>query len=141
MTQPSGPKIDYESLAAFRYALRQFLQFSSDAAKEVRLSPQQHQALLAIRGASDPDKVTVGYLAERMQLKPHSAVGLIDRLSAKKLVRRRPDALDKRIVHLALTAQGNQLIALLSAAHQEELRRLGPELRDQLESILRKPKA
>ena len=72
---------DYAALANFRYALRQFLAFSERRAAECGLTPQQHQALLAIRGATQ-SPVTVGYVAERLALKPHSATGLIDRLEA-----------------------------------------------------------
>ena len=73
-------KSQYENLAAFRFALRKFLRFSEDAAGAAGLTPQQHQALLAIKGFPGRDHVTVGELAERLQIKPHSAVGLIDRL-------------------------------------------------------------
>ncbi len=40
---------DYETLAAFRYELRRFLHFSEQVAKSVGLTPQQHQALLALK--------------------------------------------------------------------------------------------
>ncbi|HWW03374.1 MAG TPA: helix-turn-helix domain-containing protein [Candidatus Acidoferrum sp.] len=39
------------------------------------MTPQQHQALLAIQGFPGRDCVTVGELAERLQLRHHSAVG------------------------------------------------------------------
>jgi DNA-binding MarR family transcriptional regulator len=102
----------------------------------VRLTPQQHQVLLAIRGAKSPENVTIGYLAERLQLKHHSVVGLIDRLSMRKLVKRTADSNDRRIVHVMLTKSGNALIAYLSEAHRDELRSLGPELRVRLTAIL-----
>jgi hypothetical protein len=41
---------DYTALADFRHALRQFLAFSEQAATTCGLTPQQHQALLAIAG-------------------------------------------------------------------------------------------
>jgi DNA-binding MarR family transcriptional regulator len=126
---------DYAALASFRYALRRFLQFSAEAAKAVGLSPQQHQALLAIRGAEAPEQVTVGFLAERLQLKHHSAVGLVDRLAKRGLVRRRPDPADRRLVHLGLTALGERLVAKLSTAHRAELRKWAPELQERLRTI------
>src|SRR3546814_8582139 len=54
---------------------------------EVGLSAQQHQALLAIRGAEDA-KATVGYIAERLILKPHSASELVHRLEKLSLIER-----------------------------------------------------
>jgi DNA-binding MarR family transcriptional regulator len=75
-------KSQYETLAAFRYALRRFIRFSEGAAQAAGLTAQQYQALLAIKGFPARDKVTVGELAERLQLRHQSAVGLIDRLVA-----------------------------------------------------------
>lgn len=78
---------DYAMLADFRYTLRQFHAFSEDQAAALGLTPQQHQALLVIRGASGK-RVTVGVLAERLMLKPHSATGLVDRLVGLRAVNR-----------------------------------------------------
>jgi DNA-binding MarR family transcriptional regulator len=49
-------KAEYETLAAFRYALRQFLRFSEEAAQAVGLTPQQYQAMLAIKGFPGRDR-------------------------------------------------------------------------------------
>ena len=102
--------------------------FSEDAARAAGLTAQQHQALLAIHGFPGRDRVVIGELAERLNVRHHSAVGLIDRLSAKALVRRRRDALDGRRVLIELTARGRSLLAGLSLAHRNELRRLAPLL-------------
>ena len=91
-------KSQYETLAAFRYALRRFIHFSEEAAQAAGITAQQYQALLAIKGFPARDNVTVGELAERLQLRHHSAVGLIDRLEAEKLVVRAPSAEDRRHV-------------------------------------------
>jgi DNA-binding MarR family transcriptional regulator len=117
---------DYQALADFRYALRQFLAFSGDAAQGVGLTPQQHQAMLSIIGAPAGQAVTIGFLAKRMLLKHHSAVELVDRLVELDLVTRQADAADRRKVLLALTAKGRRLLTKLSAAHLEELTRIRP---------------
>jgi DNA-binding MarR family transcriptional regulator len=122
-------RTDYERLAEFRYLLRQFLIFSEQAAERAGLTAQQHQALLAIKGFGAAQPLTVGELAGRLGIKPHSAVGLVDRLLAKSLVRRQAGAHDRRQVMLALTAQAERLLARLSAAHRAELERLAPLLR------------
>ncbi|HVU23738.1 MAG TPA: MarR family transcriptional regulator [Opitutus sp.] len=122
-------KSDYEALAALRHALRRFLRFSAEAARAAGLPPQQHQALLAIKGFPGREYVTIGELAERLRVKHHSAVGLVDRLARRQLVRRAPAAADRRRVHVALTARGEALIARLSETHLAELRQIGPELR------------
>lgn len=121
-------KAQYENLAAFRYALRQFLRFSEDEAMKAGIKPQQHQALLAIKGFPGRDAVTVGELAERLQLRHHSAVELVDRLVDLKLVARESSELDRRQVLVHVTPQGEQILDKLSTTHEEQLRRIGPEL-------------
>ena len=115
-------------LAAFRYALRQFHHFSEEAAHAAGITPQHHQALLAIKGFPGRDCVTVGELAERLQLRHHSAVGLVDRLVADKLVERKPSAQDRRQVFVQLTRRGEKMLERLSSAHTQQLKRMGPEL-------------
>lgn len=128
-------KDEYEALAAFRHTLRQFLHFSEQAAEQAGLTPQQHQALLAIMGFPGREQVTIGELAERLQIRHHSAVGLVDRLAAQGLVTRQSGASDRRQVYVALSEHGLALLEQLSAAHREELRRLGPQWRALLEQI------
>jgi DNA-binding MarR family transcriptional regulator len=125
---PSVTQSEYEALANFRYALRQFMRFSEDAALSIGLTPQQHQALLAIKGFPERDKITVGELAERLQIRHHSAVGLLDRLEAQGLVMREPDTNNRRQVCVSLTARGSELLEQLTFAHRAELQRLGPKL-------------
>lgn len=123
-------KAEYEILAAFRYSLRQFLHFSEAAAQSVGLTPQQHQALLSIKGFPGRDRITVKELAERMQIRHHSAVGLADRLMAQGLLKREPSSTDRRQVYVMLSTQGLAILEQLSSIHKEELRRILPELQD-----------
>src|ERR1700761_8629347 len=83
---PALGQDDYERLAEFRYLIRTFLVFSETAAAAAGLTARQHQAMLMIRGMHGGGRVSTGALAERMGLRHHSAVGLVDRLAAKKLV-------------------------------------------------------
>jgi DNA-binding MarR family transcriptional regulator len=130
----------YELLAELRHALRQFLNFSAEAARDSGLVPQQHQALLAIKGFAGRDYVSVGELAERLQLRHHSAVGLVDRLVARGLLRRSSSPDDRRRLELRLTRKADALLARLSVAHLRELRQLGPELHRLIGSITREEK-
>lgn len=116
----------YELLADLRHSLRRFLAFSEDAAQSVGLTPAQHQALLAIKGF--PGTISVGELAARLIVRHHSAVGLVDRLIEQGHVRRAGDTTDRRRVNLSLTPRGEALLARLSAAHRDELRRIGPDI-------------
>lgn len=131
-----SPKITqahYVTLASWRHALRRFLLFSQHAAREEGIPPQQHQALLAIKGFPNGKAVTIGELAARLHLQHHSAVGLVNRLARRQLVVRTASKKDRRRVNVRLSALGEALIRRLSAAHLEELKRLGPLLRSLLD--------
>ncbi len=128
-------KAEYEMLANFRYSLRQFLHFSEMAARVGGITPQQHQALLTIAGFPGREQVTVSELAERLQIRHHSAVGLVDRLAAQGLVVRESGELDRREVYISLTSQGSAILAQLTATHREELRRIGPQLNLLIEGL------
>ncbi len=134
---PAVSKTEYEILSEFRYTLRRFIRFSEAAARRHGLTPQQHQALLAIKGFPGRDKVTVGELAERLQIKHHSAVGLANRLEAQDLIVRSPAVSDRRKVYLALSPHGHTVIDKLSSLHQEELLKLVPQLRSLVTRISR----
>jgi DNA-binding MarR family transcriptional regulator len=79
--------------------------------------------------------MSAGQLAERLSLEHHSAVGRVDRLSARDLIQRRHDKADRRRVVIALTAQAETLLLKLTLAHRDELRRLAPLLRSLLQSV------
>ncbi len=118
---------DYAVLADFRFALREFLAFTEKNAAACGLTPQQHQALLAVR-AAPPLKATVGYVAERLILKPHSATGLVDRLETLGLLRRRLSDHDRRQALLEVTDRAHVLLATLTATHRNEIVRVRPML-------------
>jgi DNA-binding MarR family transcriptional regulator len=121
-------KPDYEALAAFRHELRRFAVFSEQAARDAGLSPQQHQALLAIKGAVGRQTLSVGEIAAALLIRPNSAVELVDRLSFLGLVERRPDPGDQRRVLVALTTRAEEVLGALAAAHLMELRTARPSL-------------
>jgi DNA-binding MarR family transcriptional regulator len=121
-------KKEYEKLAAFRYNLRQFLRFSEMAARSVGLTSQQHQALLTIKGFPEGKSITIGQLAEQLQVAHHTAVELVDRLTFHNLVLRETGTLDRRHVYIKLTDRGLEILEALTWAHREELRRLSTRL-------------
>jgi DNA-binding MarR family transcriptional regulator len=121
-------KSNYEALAEFRFALRAFLAFSVTAASEAGLSPQQHQALLAIKGARGRDSLSVQDIAARLMVRHHSAVELVNRLEKLGLAKRARDVLDGRRVQVLLTQKAEHLLQALSIAHLRELRGIRPAL-------------
>jgi len=132
---------DYQALAELRYQIRRFLHFSEQAARTKLLEPQQHQLMLALKGLPDGLHPTIGTLAERLQLQHHSTVELVNRLSARGLVRRSRAGDDRRQVLLGLTAKGEKVLRELSMGHKTELRTQGPALVAALERIMRPAKS
>lgn len=117
-------KEDYEALASFRYTLRRFLHITEEAAREVGLTPQQHQLLLAIKGQRGKEWASVTELAHALQVTHHAAVRLVDRCGRADLVTRRSDPNDRRQVRVTLTTQGQAVLAQLSQRNRRELQAL-----------------
>jgi DNA-binding MarR family transcriptional regulator len=127
--KPTLTKANYEALAEFRFALRKFLAFSEEAAAAAGLTPQQHQALLAIKGAPGRESLSISAIADRLLVRHHTAVELVDRLADLGLVARRPDPQDGRRIQVSLTKDGDSAIDRLSSIHVEELASIRPTLR------------
>lgn len=137
--QPSLTKAEYELLALFRYVLRQFLHFSEEAARAVGLQPQHHQVLLMVKGFPGREWVTIKELAERLQIRHHSAVELVKRLVAQDLLVRTHAQNDRRQVQISLTAHGAEVLEALSAVHKAELNQLAPQLISLLTQLTERP--
>lgn len=129
---------EYRALAEFRFQLRQFLHFSEQEAQTRGLEPQQHQALLALRGLPEGTRPTVGELAARLLIRHHSAVGLVDRLVQRGAVERVHGETDQREILIRVTPRGERLLKELSAIHRGEIERTGPQLVRALNRVSRK---
>ena len=131
-SRPSGGPIskeEYEAIAEFRYAIRRFVRFSEQAARGAGITPQQHQLLLAVKGFPGRDRATVSELAERLQMRQHSMVGLIDRTETQGLVRREHGTTDRRQVFIHVTSEGVALLHRLASEHRHELLTMRDALR------------
>ncbi len=121
-------KQDFEALARFRFGIRRYLRFSEETVRSHGLAPQQYQLLLALKGFPGREWATVRELAERLQLRHHSVVELVNRAQGQELVERVPHPDDARAVRVQLTPDGEQILARLSALHRDELRRMDATL-------------
>ena len=119
---------DYRALAQFRYEIRKFLAFSESAARAAGIEPQQHQALLAVKGLPEGVEPTIGALAERLCVQHHTAVALVDKLEERGWAERKRASADRRQVLLTLTSQGSELLAKLSALHGQQLGAVGSDM-------------
>jgi DNA-binding MarR family transcriptional regulator len=126
---------DYEALATFRYAMRKFLSFSKRAlAAEADLTTEQYEALLALKAFASSTGLSITDLSERLQVRHHTAVSLVDRLVTSGLVRRQPDTADRRRVYVRLTAAGSRVLAKVAVLHRREMRIRSPEM---IEALIR----
>ena len=127
---------DYQALAEFRYLLRKFLRFSKDFLRTTAgLNPEQYEALLAIKRFDALVGLTISQLSERLQIKHHSAVNIVDRLVERKLVTRAAGETDRRQRHVQLTSKGEKLIDELAIVHRNEMRLRSADMIKALERL------
>ncbi len=130
---------NYRQLAELRFRIRQYLQFSEQVARTHGIEPQQHQLMLTIKGLPANVAPTVSTIANRLCLKHHSTVELINRLVQRGSALRKQCEEDRRQVLVELTPEGEDLLAKLNADHDTELRKYAPELVGHLNAILAHP--
>ncbi|PZS38375.1 MAG: MarR family transcriptional regulator [Pseudonocardiales bacterium] len=117
-------KQDFEALARFRFGIRRYLRFSEEAVRRDGLTPQQYQLLLALKGFPGREWATVRELADRLQLRHHSVVELVNRAQGQGLVQRAPHPSDGRAVRVLLAPEGSRVMARLSTLHRDQLSRM-----------------
>jgi DNA-binding MarR family transcriptional regulator len=130
------PQPDYWTLAELRYHIRRFLRTREEAARAAGIEPQQYQLLLQVKGMHGREPSTVGALAERLQLRHHSTVELIDRLVDRGMVARRPGRRDRREVLIALQPAGEVTLRRLALYSLRELETEGPALLSALRRLI-----
>ena len=92
--------------------------------------------LLAIRGLPEGSEATIQTIAERLVLKHHSAVELIDRLETHGYVRRTRSRDDRRRVFVTLLPRGERLLEQVARNRISELRTSGEALVGAIEALL-----
>lgn len=138
MAQP--PRVDYETLADLRYHIRRFLRVREEAARAAGIEPQQYLVLLQIKGLAQRRPATIGALTERLQIRHHATVQLVDRLAQRGMVRRRRAEVDRRGVVVQLTARGEVTLRKLALHSLAELRTAGPALASILTRVIGRPR-
>ncbi|HSY30447.1 MAG TPA: MarR family transcriptional regulator [Verrucomicrobiae bacterium] len=129
---------EYRALAELRYRIRHFIQEGDAAAQRSNLEPQQYLMLLAIRGLPQGAVATITTLAERMALKHHSAVELIDRLESHGLVRRSRGQGDKREVRVSLLPRGSKVLGRVARGRLSELKSSGAALANAITALVKR---
>jgi len=127
---------EYQALAELRYRIRKFVREGDGVATASGLEPQQYLLLLMIRGIPEGQEATVRALAERLALKHHSVVELIDRLEAHGYVRRNRSREDRRSVLVSLLPRGEKMLELVAQHRISELRSTGASLVAAISALL-----
>ena len=127
---------EYRALAQFRFLIRRFLTNGEKAARSVGLEPQQYVGLLTLRGLPAGQQATIRSLSERLQIRHHSAVELVDRMEKSGLFRRERSKQDRRRVLVHLTPRGKKLLNRLVRHRLAELRESGPALARALQLLI-----
>jgi DNA-binding MarR family transcriptional regulator len=124
----------FQGLAGFRSALRRFLAASEGLCREGGVTPQQYQAMLAIK-TRPAETMAIKHLAEQLLLTHHATVQLVDRLCKAGLVARQPSPSDRRSVLVALTSRGEGVLDELAVLHLQEMLRQEPQLSSSLQRL------
>jgi DNA-binding MarR family transcriptional regulator len=127
---------EYRALGELRYRIRRFLQEGDVTAKQAGLEPQQYLLLLAIRGLPDRQEATISALANRLSLRHHSTVELLDRMEARGYVKRIRGREDRRQVLVALHPRGEKLLEKVVEQRIIELRANGRALVAAISALL-----
>ena len=127
---------EYRGLAELRYRIRRFLQEGDDTARQTQLEPQHYLLLLAVRGLPEGQEATIRALAERLSLRHHSTVELVDRMEAHGYVKRTRGREDRRQVLVSLQPRGEKLLEHVVQQRIIELRANGRALVEAISGLL-----
>jgi DNA-binding MarR family transcriptional regulator len=127
---------EYRALAELRYLIRKFVGEGDAVARAAGVEPQQYLLLLAIRGLPEGEEATIQALADRLALKHHSMVELIDRLELHGYVRRSRRRDDRRRVLVSLLPKGEKLLEQVARHRISELRSNGTALVNAIRALL-----
>jgi DNA-binding MarR family transcriptional regulator len=112
---------DYRDQADFRCALREFLRFAEEQARQEGVTPQQYVLLVVTRGHASYPMVTIGDIAQALQVRQSSASLLVDRSVRRGLLDRREDPADRRRAIVQLTEEGQRVLDVIMEANRREL--------------------
>ena len=103
------PHLYFYGVAEARYLLRKIFRMVEEEAKHAGIDPLAHQALIQIYG-SETGSLRVKEVAERLDITPAFASGLIKSLAAKGLIARTRDRTDSRVTWIRATQKARALL-------------------------------
>src|SRR5438477_13049793 len=119
---------DYRALAEFRYELRRYFALSDQASRAAGLHPGQYRFLLILKGLPEGIEPTIINLAERLGLRHHSTVELVDRMEKRGLIYRERSERHRSFVFVRITPKGEDILRKVVASRKVDLKKAGPVL-------------
>ena len=135
--KPDVTLSDYRALAEFRYELRRYLALSDQAARFAGLHPGQYRFLLILKGLPDGIEPTIGNLAERLGLRHHSTVELVDRLEKRGFIYRERNERHRSFVFVRIAPKGESILRKIVASRKVDLKKAGPVLVEALNTLIK----
>lgn len=111
-------RYDLQVLRSLRRIIRAVDLYSKRLKSEYQLTSPQLLCLLAI---SERGHLTATEIAHKVFVSASTVVGIVDRLERRKLVKRKRDTKDRRIVNIALTELGKRLCENAPSPLQDNL--------------------
>jgi DNA-binding MarR family transcriptional regulator len=127
----------YQDIARFRRSLRAYVKPADQVARRVGMTPAQYGLLVSIRGAAEAVAPSISWLAEELQIQPHSVTGLVQRAEDAGLVATYVDREDGRVRGVGLTDEGRRTLSRLFELHSDELDDARRQLLDDLRRVQR----
>ncbi len=127
---------NFRALGEFRHQIRRFVAERAHAARAAGIDPQQYQVLLILKAWNKDEPPSIGAIADSMLLRHHTVVELLDRMAAKRFIRRQRSRSDRRVVSIAIQPRGEAILKTLAISNRQELAGSLRELLQALESAL-----
>ena len=131
------PNNKIKSLLNILYTANWIMGVQNDFFKSYGISPQQYNILRILKGAGEP--INVQIIKDRMIERSPNATRLMDKLCAKNYIERLPCASDRRVVKIAITNEGINLLNHIPVDFNDDLlKNLNESEAEQLSNLLDK---
>lgn len=124
----SDQKTYVQAVAAARYIIRRIVRIVDEAARDAGFDPLVHQALIQIFG--NPEPLTIGQLADRLDVVPAFTSRIIRDLESRGLVERRRIDQDRRVTRVVATRAAAPVLAEINERVELEAQLFHRQLSD-----------
>ena len=131
------PNDKIKALLNILYTANWIMGIQNEFFKSYGISPQQYNILRILKGAGEP--INVQIIKDRMIERSPNATRLMDKLCAKNYIERLPCASDRRVVKIAITNEGINLLNHIPVDFNDDLlKNLNESEAEQLSNLLDK---